>query len=95
MLLAYPGPEDGVFLPASGLQCPRGVPVDIPDEDAESLLEQGWTKPQRGKPKTAPKKRGGRVAKQPPQLVGEHGPENVVLPAGTEVTPHKPTPEES
>lgn len=44
MLLAYPGPEDGVFLPATGLQCRRGVPVEVPDGDAPSLLEQGWTR---------------------------------------------------
>jgi len=45
MLLIYPGPGDGVDVPAVGVTAVAGEPVDIPDPDvANALVKQGWLK---------------------------------------------------
>lgn len=42
MLLVYPGPFDQVEIPAANVVAKQGVPVDVPDALADSLIEQGW-----------------------------------------------------
>lgn len=42
MKLVYPGPHPAVRVPAAAVVAHRGEPVDIPDDLAPSLIEQGW-----------------------------------------------------
>lgn len=52
MKLIYPGPHEAVNVLALGQKVQRGEEVEIPDEIAERLVEQGWESP---KPKKAVK----------------------------------------
>lgn len=51
MLLIYPGPFDQVEVPAAGVVADKGIPVEVPEPHAQSLLQQGW------KPVSKPKKK--------------------------------------
>jgi hypothetical protein len=42
MKLTYPGPFEGVTVLATGQKAKRGTPIEIPDDIAASLLDQGW-----------------------------------------------------
>lgn len=54
--LVYNGPHAAVEVPAAGIVAERGVPVDVPDAAAKSLLEQDtWTED-----KPAVKKNGSK-----------------------------------
>lgn len=51
--IVYQGPIDAVEIAATGQVAVRGVPVDVRDDIADNLIEQGWKLA--SKPKTAPK----------------------------------------
>ncbi len=42
MRVTYPGPFDAVEIAATGQIAEQGQPVDVPDDIAVSLVEQGW-----------------------------------------------------
>lgn len=50
MQLIYPGPSPSVTLASCDLECLAGVPVEVPDVLAASLVEQGWTVPAKAEP---------------------------------------------
>lgn len=57
MKLEYTGPHAAVEVAATGAVVKRGEVVDVPDDVAERLLEQGSFK-KAAEPKSAPRKVG-------------------------------------
>ena len=51
MKLIYPGPHPAVDVPAAGVTAIKGEPVEIADDIAARLLEQGWSKTPRASKK--------------------------------------------
>lgn len=50
---------DGCFLVALGRPVEKGETVDVPDDHARSLIEQGWTEPKPPAKKAATKPEEG------------------------------------
>jgi hypothetical protein len=58
--LTYVGALPGVVVSACGTYCPRGMPVEIPADVAEGLLEQATWEPAKKQTTTTPPEGGRR-----------------------------------
>jgi hypothetical protein len=45
MKVTYPGPLEGVHIPAAGISAKRGETIEVDADLGADLVEQGWTQP--------------------------------------------------